>query len=75
MKNKSPNKLKLQDDRMDEAIHLLDIAEINYDVIDNTKIIIDGSISFFPFTGWFSGKKVVDGRGIENLIKQLKKSC
>ena len=72
MKNKSPNKLMLQDQRMDEAIHLLDMAEIDYDVIDNTKVIVDGSINFFPFSGWFSGKKIKDGRGIENLINQLK---
>lgn len=28
-------------------------------------------ITFFPYTGWFSGKGIQDGRGIHNLIKQL----
>lgn len=29
-------------------------------------------IVIFPYSGWFSGKGIVDGRGISNLIKQLK---
>lgn len=28
-------------------------------------------ISFFPYSGWFSGKGIIDGRGFNNLIKQL----
>lgn len=30
------------------------------------------AVHFFPYTGWASGKSIVDGRGIENLLKQLK---
>ena len=29
-------------------------------------------VRFFPYTGWFSGKTVKDGRGLKNLLKQLK---
>ena len=29
-------------------------------------------IRLFPYSGWFTGKTVEDGRGIENLLKQLK---
>ena len=29
-------------------------------------------VTLFPYTGWFSGKSVRDGRGINNLLKQLK---
>lgn len=29
-------------------------------------------IVLYPYSGWFSGKGITDGRGIENLIKQLK---
>lgn len=29
-------------------------------------------ISLFPFTGWHTGKTIKDGRGINNLLKQLK---
>lgn len=28
-------------------------------------------VTFWPYTGWFSGKGIRDGRGIDNLIKQI----
>lgn len=28
-------------------------------------------ISFFPYSGWFSGKGIIQGRGIKNLLAQL----
>ena len=31
------------------------------------------AIRVFPYRGWFSGKGVKDGRGIRNLLKQIKK--
>ncbi len=32
----------------------------------------DKEVSFFPYSGWASGASIEDGRGIKNLIKQLK---
>lgn len=29
------------------------------------------TVSVWPFTGWFSGKGVHDGRGIKKLLKQI----
>lgn len=29
-------------------------------------------VKFFPFTGWATGKTIKDGRGLENLLKQIK---
>ena len=29
-------------------------------------------ITFFPYTGWHTGKGIKDGRGINNLLKQIK---
>jgi len=29
-------------------------------------------ISFWPYSGWHSGKTIKDGRGFLNLLKQLK---
>lgn len=26
----------------------------------------------FPYTGWHTGKSIKDGRGLKNLLKQLK---
>ncbi len=28
-------------------------------------------VRFFPYTGWFSGKTIKDGRGLNNLLKHL----
>jgi hypothetical protein len=28
-------------------------------------------VKLFPYSGWFTGKTVTDGRGITNLLKQL----
>lgn len=30
------------------------------------------TIKFFPYTGWHTGKTIKDGRGIEELLTQLK---
>jgi len=41
---------------------------------DETKIIFDykGSpVTFYPYSGWASGKTIKDGRGLQNLLKQL----
>lgn len=29
-------------------------------------------ITFWPYTGWASGKTIEDGRGIRNLLSQIK---
>jgi hypothetical protein len=32
----------------------------------------DNLITLYPYTGWHTGKGIKDGRGIANLLKQLK---
>ena len=32
------------------------------------------TVLFYPFTGWFTGKTVQDGRGLQNLLKQITKN-
>ena len=54
------------------------IIEAGYDVskINRSKLQFEfkeETVYYFPYTGWFSGKSVRDGRGIKNLIKQIKK--
>jgi hypothetical protein len=34
----------------------------------------NNKITVYPYKGWFSGKGIKDGRGIDYLIKQLKES-
>lgn len=28
-------------------------------------------VSYYPYTGWATGKTIKDGRGLRNLLKQL----
>lgn len=30
------------------------------------------AVHFYPYSGWATGKTIKDGRGIENLLNQLK---
>lgn len=30
------------------------------------------TVKFFPYTGWATGKTIKDGRGLNNLLKQIK---
>lgn len=46
------------------------IKEINRGLI---KFEFKGEmIKFYPYTGWATGKTITDGRGIDNLLKQIK---
>lgn len=39
----------------------------------NLKFTHNGhTITMFPYSGWFSGKGIQDGRGFKNLLRQLK---
>lgn len=37
-----------------------------------TFLFNDELITFFPYSGWASGKGITAGRGLNNLLKQLK---
>ena len=65
---------ELQPKRMEYAIE--EITELGYNVVvvDDTKIKFffnESWITLYPYSGWFTGKTVKDGRGIENLLKQI----
>jgi len=41
---------------------------------DNVKIIFEFKgkpITIYPYSGWHTGRTVVDGRGIDKLLKQI----
>lgn len=66
---------KLEPKRMQFALDSLRKMNIEAVQINESKIEIkhDGNtISFWPYSGWHSGKTIEDGRGIEKLLKQLK---
>lgn len=61
--------------RMEYAINQLTLLGYTIYYQTNTEIRFmhkDSSVSLFPYSGWFTGKTVKDGRGIANLLKQLK---
>ncbi len=67
-------KIELQPGRMEYAIKELS-SIVSLTSITETEIQFYWKgelVRFFPYTGWHSGKTIVDGRGIHNLIKQLK---
>jgi len=42
---------------------------------DSTKVWFQWkgeTVTFFPYSGWHSGKSIKDGRGFANLLRQLK---
>lgn len=69
---------KLQPKRMQTAIDSLlklDTLDSGVEKINETTIrfIYKGyTVIFYPYTGWHSGVSIKDGRGLENLLKQLK---
>lgn len=65
---------ELQPKRMEYAIN--ELTELGFDIVvtDDTKIKFlynESWITLYPYSGWFTGKTVKDGRGIDNLLKQL----
>ena len=45
-------------------------------VVSETTIMFEfrgETVRVYPYTGWFTGKTVTDGRGISKLLKQIKK--
>jgi len=65
---------ELQPRRMQYAINMIEKAGCEITFQDEKEIIFqykDERVNFFPYTGWATGKSIKDGRGIDNLIKQL----
>lgn len=72
--DRKEKKLLLEAQRVKNAQALLTKSGIAFTMQNPVNIIInhDGhQISFWPYTGWHSGKSITAGRGIKNLIKQL----
>lgn len=66
---------KLRDIKMDEAIEMFYENNIDFVAEDASTIRINHNgftVIYYPKSEWFTGKSVEDGRGIHNLIKQLK---
>lgn len=63
----------LQPKRMEYACKKIAALGFVY-MADNTKICFTykgHQVSFYPYSGWHTGKSIKDGRGLENLLKQI----
>ena len=65
---------ELQPERMAYAKQQLEATGVTIDYIDATTIIFTykgHKVTLYPYSGWHTGKSIVDGRGIGKLLKQL----
>jgi len=76
-KHKRANKEReesLQPMRIDTCKRKLESLgfEIIFEDKTSLKFLHNGNtITLFPYSGWHSGKGIVDGRGFDKLLKQL----
>lgn len=66
---------KLKPLRMQVAMRELQALELNPEQVDDVTIRFQfkcSTVTYFPFTGWATGKTIQDGRGLKPLLKQLK---
>lgn len=66
---------RLQPTRMEKAI--TEIENLGFKITYQDKVKINfwfkgSAVHFFPYSGWASGKHIKDGRGLENLLKQIR---
>lgn len=67
---------ELSPKRMEYAFTKINNA--GYDILhsDSTKLIFEFNghqVTLFPYSGWHTGKSITDGRGLQKLLKQIKK--
>lgn len=66
---------KLEPIRMRTAIN--EIQKLGLRITNSSDKMIEFEykgqpVRYFPYSGWATGKTIKDGRGLNNLIKQLK---
>ena len=65
---------RLQPKRYNHAVKELRIRGFIVEVLDDKHfrfLFKDEWITYYPYSGWASGITIKDGRGFDNLIKQL----
>lgn len=64
----------LEPKRIDYAVEEIQALGIEIVSRDDRKITFKfkgETVTFFPYSGWHTGKSIIDGRGIDILLKQL----
>ena len=65
---------ELEPKRMEYARN--QITALGYEITEENDTTIKfqfkgSTVTFFPYSGWHSGKTITDGRGIGKLLKQI----
>lgn len=66
---------RLEPKRMEVAKLAIQRLGFHITESDDTKLVFtyrDAPVTYYPYSGWHAGKSIKDGRGLENLLKQLK---
>lgn len=65
---------RLEPTRMQRAID--ELSALGYSISNDDKKISfmfkGNAVFFYPYSGWATGKNIQDGRGLQNLINQIK---
>jgi len=53
------------------------IMDLGYEITSETTVELifkfNGSnVRFYPYSGWHTGRSIVDGRGLQKLLNQIK---
>lgn len=65
---------KLEPVRLQKTI--MEITNLGLKITSITQKMIEfefkgSTVRFYPYSGWATGKSIKDGRGLDNLLKQL----
>lgn len=66
---------ELEPKRMETAVEKLAELGINAIRVDDRELEFEYKgkiVSYFPYSGWATGQSIKDGRGLDNLLNQLK---
>lgn len=72
--SKRYQKRKVSDERIEYILKKIDEKGHEIWYYDNTKIefVFNGNIvTYFPNSGWATGKGIQDGHGLNNLLEQI----
>lgn len=66
---------RLEPRRLNKAV--AEITKLGFSVVvkDGNKALFlfkEQVVTYFVYSGWATGKTITDGRGLDNLLKQLK---
>lgn len=60
-------------DRVKFAVELLKNDGHIVRQVEPGRLEVNGYITLWPYTGWWSGKTIGSGRGVKNLVDQLRR--